>query len=115
MNSSQNLITRASFIYKQSNFRKSMNTLQNSTNELSNGPKTELSESEQVLVRDVRNFFLTDSCAEMIGSMNALVETILFSSDLENVTSEMRVDIANQLRAVTLISKLNEGYRRIPA
>ena len=66
-------------------------------------------------MRDVRDFFLTDSCAQIIGSMNALVESFLFSEDLENVTPEMRIDIANQLRAVTLLSRLNESNRRITA
>ncbi len=74
--------------------------------------KTDLSQSEQMLVRDVRNFFLTDSCAEILGSMNALVESILFSTDLENVTPKMKSDIVTQLRVVTLISKLNENYNR---
>ena len=67
------------------------------------------------MMRDVRDFFLTDSCAQIIGSMNALVEAFLFSEDLENVTPEMRIDIANQLRAVTLLSRLNESNRRITA
>jgi hypothetical protein len=65
------------------------------------------------MIKDVRDFFSTDSCAEIIDSMNALLETVLFSKDVENVTPEMRVDIANQLRAVTLISKLNEKNRRV--
>ena len=89
-----------------------MNTFQNSTNEAS---KTDLSQPEQAMMRDVRDFFLTDSCAQIIGSMNALVEAFLFSEDLENVTPEMRIDIANQLRAVTLLSRLNESNRRITA
>jgi hypothetical protein len=89
-----------------------MNTLQNSTNQLTNGMKTDLSESEQLILRDVRNFFLTDSCAEIIGSMNAMVESFLFSADLENVTVEMKGDIVNQLRVVTFLSKLNENYDR---
>ncbi|MCE6988877.1 hypothetical protein [Dyadobacter sp. CY323] len=86
-----------------------MNTFQNSTDKTS---KTDLSPSEQAMMQDVRNFFLTDSCAQIIGSMNALVEAFLFSEDLETVTPEMRIDIANQLRAVTLLSKLNESNRR---
>jgi hypothetical protein len=89
-----------------------MNTLQNSTNQLANGMKTDLSQSEQLILRDVRNFFLTDTCAEIVGSMNAMVESFLFSADLENVTAEMKGDIVNQLRVVTLLSKLNENYDR---
>jgi hypothetical protein len=89
-----------------------MNTLQNSTNQLANGMKTDLSQSEQLILRDVRNFFLTDTCAEIVGSMNAMVESFLFSADLENVTTEMKGDIVNQLRVVTFLSKLNENYDR---
>ncbi|KAA0990283.1 hypothetical protein [Dyadobacter aurulentus] len=86
-----------------------MNTFQNSTNCPANCTKIHLSETQQALLQNVRDFFLTDKCSEIIGSMNELVEALLFSKDLENITPAMRVDIANQLRAVTLISKLNEG------
>ncbi|WP_031528425.1 hypothetical protein [Dyadobacter crusticola] len=90
-----------------------MNTFQNSANKTANCTETNPSQTEHVMINDVRDFFSTDSCAEIIGSMNALLETVLFSKDVENVTPEMRVDIANQLRAVTLISKLNEKNRRV--
>ncbi|MCE7062904.1 hypothetical protein [Dyadobacter sp. CY343] len=89
-----------------------MNTFQNSTNNPANCTKAHLSETQQAMLQDIRNFFLTDKCSQIIGSMNELVETILFSKDLENVTPEMRVDIANQLRTVTLISKLSESNQR---
>ena len=86
-----------------------MNTFQNSTNCPANCTKTHLSETQQAMLQDVLDFFLTDKCSEIIGSMNELLEALLSSKDLENITPEMRVGIANQLIAVTLISKLNEG------
>ncbi|WP_205748186.1 hypothetical protein [Dyadobacter luticola] len=74
-----------------------------------------MTQTELAMLGDVRKFFQTDSCAEIIGSMNSLLEALLFCKDLENVTPEMRVDIANQLRTVTLLSKLNErNVRNIP-
>lgn len=92
-----------------------MNTFENSANKPSNNSRTDLSESERMMIRDVRNFFLTDSCAEIVGSMNAMVESFLFSTDLENVTPVMKGDIVNHLRVVTLLSKLNENYDRVRA
>ena len=41
-------------------------------------------------------------------SMHIMVETYLFSKDLENVSPERRVYLANQLRAASLIAKLGE-------
>ena len=85
----------------------------NSSNDLTNGKKTDFSQSQDEMVLDIRAFFKTDSCAEIIQSMNALVETILFSTDLESVTPALRADIANQLRAVSLLSRLNETNYRL--
>ncbi len=56
----------------------------------------------------VSEFFKRDGAAEIIDSMNALIEAFLFSENLKNVTMEMRIHIVNQLRVVTLISKLGE-------
>ena len=92
-----------------------MNTFQNSTNKPNDVLQTELTQIQQGMLQDIKEFFKTDSCAEIIGSMNALVETVLFSEDVQNVTPELRVDIANQLRAVTLLSRLNERNRRVTA
>ncbi|NIJ51136.1 hypothetical protein [Dyadobacter arcticus] len=89
-----------------------MNTFQNSKNKQTNVSKADLRETQQAMLRDVKEFFQTDSCAQIVGSMNALVEVVLFSEDVQNVTPELRVDIANQLRAATLISKLNESNDR---
>ncbi|MCE7068005.1 hypothetical protein [Dyadobacter sp. CY326] len=56
----------------------------------------------------IKEFFERDSSVEIVNSLNTLVETFLFSEDSDNVTPEMRVHIANQLRVVTLITKLGE-------
>ena len=56
----------------------------------------------------VSEFFKRDGSAEIVNSLNTLVETFLFTEEIENVTPEMRVHIANQLRVVTLITKLGE-------
>ncbi|KAA0989985.1 hypothetical protein [Dyadobacter aurulentus] len=56
----------------------------------------------------VSEFFKRDGSAEIVDSLNTLVETFLFTEEIENVTPEMRVHIANQLRVVTLITKLGE-------
>ncbi|SKC17681.1 hypothetical protein [Dyadobacter psychrophilus] len=56
----------------------------------------------------VKAFFRRDSSVEIVNSLNTLVETLLFSEESDNVTSEMRVHIAKQLRVVTLITKLGE-------
>ncbi|MCF0064220.1 hypothetical protein MUK70_26485 [Dyadobacter chenwenxiniae] len=71
-----------------------------------------LSEAEaQMLMQQhetVKEFFRRDSSVEIVNSLNTLVETFLFAEDLDNVTPEMRVHIANQLRVVTLITELGE-------
>lgn len=56
----------------------------------------------------IQAFFKTDGLAEIVESMHIMVETFLFSEDLENVSPEMRVHIVNQLRAASLIVKLGE-------
>ncbi|MCE7063551.1 hypothetical protein [Dyadobacter sp. CY343] len=71
-----------------------------------------LSDAEtQMLLKQheaVKEFFKRDGSAEIVDSLNTLVETLLFTEEIENVTPEMRVHIANQLRVVTLITKLGE-------
>ena len=56
----------------------------------------------------IKEFFQRDSSVEIVNSLNTLIETFLFSEDSDNVTPEMRVHIANQLRVVTFITKLGE-------
>ncbi len=56
----------------------------------------------------VKEFFKRDGSAEIVNSLNALIEAFLFTENLENVSTEMRIHIANQLRVVTLITKLGE-------
>lgn len=56
----------------------------------------------------VSEFFKRDGSAEIVNSLNALVENFLFTENMDNVTPEMRIHIANQLRVVTLITKLGE-------
>ncbi|QRR03319.1 hypothetical protein [Dyadobacter sandarakinus] len=69
-------------------------------------------EAEALLLRQqhelVSEFFKRDKSAEIVNSLNTLIETFLFTEDLENVTPEMRMHIANQLRVVTLITQLGE-------
>jgi hypothetical protein len=70
--------------------------------------------SEQTLLdqhKIIDSFFKTDSASEMIGSLNFMVESLLFTENLTNVSREMRVHIVNQLRVVSLISQLGENYR----
>ena len=56
----------------------------------------------------VSEFFKRDGSAEIVDSLNTLVEAFLFTENMENVTPEMRIHIANQLRVATLITKLGE-------
>jgi hypothetical protein len=56
----------------------------------------------------VTEFFKRDGSAEIVNSLNTMVEDFLFAEDLENVTPEMRVHIVNNLRVATLISQLGE-------
>lgn len=53
-------------------------------------------------------FFKRDGSAEIVDSLNTLVEAFLFTENMENVTPEMRIHIVNQLRVMTLITKLGE-------
>lgn len=57
----------------------------------------------------VSEFFKRDGSAEIVDSLNTLVEAFLFTENMENITPEMRIHIANQLRVVTLITKLGEA------
>ena len=61
----------------------------------------------------VKGFFQTDSSREIIESINLMIESFLFDECLENVTPEIRIHIANHLRVVTLLTKLNENYKKI--
>ncbi|TLU98273.1 hypothetical protein [Dyadobacter luticola] len=71
-----------------------------------------LSDEEARLLREqhdvVCEFFKRDSSAEIVNSLNTLIEDFLFSDDVDNVTPEIRVHIANNLRVVTLITKLGQ-------
>jgi hypothetical protein len=63
----------------------------------------------------IKGFFQTDSCREIIESVNLMIEGFLFDECLENVTPKMRIHIDNQLRVVTLLTKLNDNYKEISA
>jgi hypothetical protein len=69
--------------------------------------KTDL--ANQALIKKneiIEDFFQTDHVSEIVESMHYMVESFLFSTDLENVTPEMRVHIVNQLRVATMLTKL---------
>ena len=51
-------------------------------------------------------FFKTDNASEMVESLHFIVESLMFSQDIENITNEMRAHIVNQLRVATLLAKL---------
>ena len=55
----------------------------------------------------IKDFFQRDSRGEMIESLNAMIEAVLFDDELRHVTPELRVHIVNQLRVATLIARLN--------
>lgn len=78
-----------------------MNTLQNKTPD-------EVPDNEHEIIKA---FFQTDSASEIINSLNFMVESLLFTENLGNVSPEMRVHIVNQLRVANLISRLGENYR----
>ncbi|MDR6809553.1 hypothetical protein J2Y45_006590 [Dyadobacter sp. BE34] len=59
----------------------------------------------------IKAFFQTDSASEIINSLNFMVESLLFTQNMQNVSPEMRVHIVNQLRVANLISQLAENYR----
>ena len=73
-----------------------MKTTENSNQSQANNQQLEI----------IRDFFATDHVSEMVESMHYMVESFLFSTDLENVTPEMRVHIVNQLRVATMLMKL---------
>ncbi|WP_051664053.1 hypothetical protein [Dyadobacter crusticola] len=69
--------------------------------------KTEL--ANQALIKKneiIDEFFATDHVSEIVESMHYMVESFLFSTNLENITPEMRVHIVNQLRVATMLTKL---------
>jgi hypothetical protein len=55
----------------------------------------------------IKDFFQRDSRGEMIESLNAMIEAVLFADDLSQVTPEMRGHIVNQLRVATFIARLD--------
>lgn len=59
----------------------------------------------------IKAFFQTDSVSEIINSLNFMVESLLFTENLRNVSPEMRVHIVNHLRVANLMSRLGENYR----
>lgn len=59
----------------------------------------------------IKAFFQTDSASEIINSLNFMVESLLFTQNMQNISPEMRVHIVNQLRVANLISQLAENYR----
>jgi hypothetical protein len=61
----------------------------------------------------IKEFFQTFTCREMMESVNTMVEGFLFDEGLENVSPEMRVHIANNLRLTTFLVGLDEIYRKI--
>ncbi|TLU98218.1 hypothetical protein [Dyadobacter luticola] len=73
-------------------------------------------QQKQALIQQetlIREFFQQDSATEMISSLNAMTETVLFSSDVQNVTTEIRTNIVNNLRLVTFLSRLDVNYRNM--
>jgi hypothetical protein len=78
-----------------------MNTLQTSTSH-------EAPHNEHEIIKA---FFQTDSASEIINSLNFMVESLLFTENLRNVSPEIRVHIVNQLRVANLISQLGDNYR----
>jgi hypothetical protein len=61
----------------------------------------------------VRDFFQTFTSREMMESVNTMVEGFLFDEGLENVSPEMRVHIANNLRLTTFLVSLDESYSKV--
>jgi hypothetical protein len=64
----------------QSNFRKTMNTLQDSTNKDANGRKLNIIGNEQALMEQfeiIKQFFQTDDACEIIESLHVMVENFL--------------------------------------
>lgn len=61
----------------------------------------------------LKEFFQTDKACEIIASLNQNIESILFTEDINSITPEMRVNITNQLRVATLLSKLEGCVKEI--
>jgi hypothetical protein len=61
----------------------------------------------------VKDFFQTGTSRETIESVNTMIESFLFDEGLENVTPEMRVHIANNLRLTTFLVSLDDVYKKI--
>jgi hypothetical protein len=61
----------------------------------------------------LKEFFQTDKASEIIASLNQNIESILFTENLNSITPEMRVNITNQLRVATLLSKLEGCLKEI--
>jgi hypothetical protein len=61
----------------------------------------------------IKDFFQTFTSREMMESVNTMVEGFLFDEGLENVSPEMRVHIANNLRLTTFLVSLDESYRKV--
>lgn len=78
-----------------------MNTLQNE----------DFGYSAEIEHEIIKSFFQTDSASEIINSLNFMVESLLFTDNMQNVGPEMRVHIVNQLRVANFISQLGENYK----
>lgn len=77
---------------------------------------TNQTEPENLLPKHLtilKEFFQTDKASEIIASLNQNIESILFTEDLNSITPEMRVNITNQLRVATLLSKLEGCLKEI--
>ncbi|MCF2496279.1 hypothetical protein [Dyadobacter chenhuakuii] len=61
----------------------------------------------------LKEFFQTDKASEIIASLNQNIESILFTENLNSITPEMRVNITNQLRVATLLSKLEGCLKEV--
>ena len=86
-----------------------MNTNRNfSQNEAPTTPiESSLMQSASSNSQIIKDFFQRDSRGEMIESLNAMIEAVLFDDELKHVTPELRVHIVNQLRVATFIARLD--------
>ncbi|QRR02351.1 hypothetical protein [Dyadobacter sandarakinus] len=87
-----------------------MNTLQDLKTNAHTRMKSTFDCNEDVMIAQqqiIKEFFRTDSSAEIIESLHMMVEAFLFTDNLTQVTPEMREHIVNQLRVATLIAKLD--------
>jgi hypothetical protein len=93
-----------------------MDTLETSNTQQSAGANELPIGNEPELIHQydlIREFFQTDNAPEMIASLNALMETVLFCQEIQHITPQMRVDLANGLRVVTLLSRLEKSYHSL--